>query len=300
MDIRHFRYFLAVAQQRNFTRAAEVLGIAPPTLSRQIQDLETVLGVRLFIRQQRQVSLTEAGQALLPDAEATVRQFELAQRNAQRAGRGEVGHIELGYVASAVYSGVLQRQVQAFSLTCSEVSLSVREAPMASLPASVVEGRFDLGYVRSPMTLPDELSAIRLNAEGFVLALASDAWLTRLPQITAEHLQNETFILPEQISGTLQVAAQGGFAPKLGAQPGGLVAVIALVSLRQGVAVVPASVVGHISLPNVIYRPIEGCEVTSWLSLVHRRFEKSPAVARYIAQVKREFRTAESGTEKLT
>ncbi len=154
MDIRHFRYFLAVAQQRNFTRAAQVLGIAPPTLSRQIQDLESALGVRLFIRQQRQVSLTEAGQALLPEADATVRQFELAQRNARRAGRGEVGHIELGYVASAVYSGVLQRQVQAFSRDCSEVSLSVQEAPMADLPVSVAEGRFDLGYVRSPMALP--------------------------------------------------------------------------------------------------------------------------------------------------
>lgn len=66
MDIRHFRYFLAVAQQRNFTRAAEVLGIAPPTLSRQVQDLEAELGVRLFVREQRQVSLTQAGEALLP------------------------------------------------------------------------------------------------------------------------------------------------------------------------------------------------------------------------------------------
>lgn len=291
MDIRHFRYFLAVAQQRNFTRAAQVLGIAPPTLSRQIQDLESALGVRLFIRQQRQVSLTEAGQALLPEADATVRQFELAQRNARRAGRGEVGHIELGYVASAVYSGVLQRQVQAFSRDCSEVSLNVQEAPMADLPLSVVEGRFDLGYVRSPMALPPELEAIGLNAEGFVLALTDDSWLTRLKGISAQHLQNETFILPEQISGTLQVAAQGGYAPRLGAQPGGLVAVIALVSLGQGVAVVPESVVGHISLPNVIYRPIEGCAATSWLSLIHRRFEKSPVVARYIAKVKHDFRT---------
>ena len=299
MDIRHFRYFLAVAQQRNFTRAAETLGIAPPTLSRKIQDLEGALGVRLFIRQQRQVSLTEAGQALLPDAQATVRQFELAQRNAQRAGRGEMGHIELGYVASAVYSGVLQRQVQAFAHECADVSVNLREAPMANLPMMVAEGRFDLGYVRSPMTLPEGLDAVRLNSEGFVLALADDAWLARLKHITAEHLQNETFILPEQISGTLQVAAQGGYAPKLGAQPGGLVAVIALVSLRQGVAVVPASVVGHISLPNVIYRPIEGCESLSWLSLIHRRFEKSPAVARYIEQAKRDWRLNRTDAERV-
>ena len=298
MDIRHFRYFLAVAHQRNFTRAAEVLGIAPPTLSRQVQDLETELGVRLFVREQRQVSLTQAGQALLPEAQATVRQFELAQRNAQRAGRGELGHIELGYVASAVYSGVLQRQVQGFSRECADVSLTVREALMPDLPLMVVEGRFDVGYIRSPMALPEGLQALRLNAEGFVLALAADSWLARLKSISPEHLQNETFVLPEQISGTSQVAAQGGYAPRLGPQPGGLVAVIALVSLRQGVAVVPASVVGHISLPSVIYRPIDGCEVTSWLSLIHRRFEKSAVVARYIEHAKHDFRVNEAALSR--
>lgn len=286
MEIRHFRYFLAVARQRNFTRAAEQLGIAPPTLSRQIQDMENTLGTRLFIRQQREVSLTEAGAALLIEAEATVRQFEFAQRNAQRAGRGEIGHIELGYVASAVYSGLLQRQVQSFCGDFPDVSLSVRESPMATLPGLVADGRFDIGYIRSPMTLPEGVEAVRLNSEGFVLALPQDSWLLGLKAISCEHLQNETFILPEQISGTLQVAAQGGYAPRLGPQPGGLVAVIALVSLGQGVAVVPASVVGHVGLPNVVYRSIEGSEASSWLSLIHRRFEKAPAVARYIKQVK--------------
>ena len=286
MEIRHFRYFLAVARQRNFTRAAEQLGIAPPTLSRQIQDMETTLGTRLFIRSQREVSLTEAGAALLIEAEATVRQFEFAQRNAQRAGRGEIGHIELGYVASAVYSGLLQRQVQSFCADCPDVSLNVRESPMAALPGLVAEGRYDIGYIRSPMTLPDGVDAVRLSSEGFVLALPQDSWLLGLKAISCEHLQNETFILPEQISGTLHVAAQGGYAPRLGPQPGGLVAVSALVSLGQGVAVVPESVVGHVGLPNVVYRRIEGSEASSWLSLIHRRFEKAPAVARYIEQVK--------------
>ncbi|MNF91513.1 Hca operon transcriptional activator [compost metagenome] len=189
-------------------------------------------------------------------------------------------------MASAVYSGLLQKQVQAFSRECPDVSLNVRESPMASLPAMVLEGRFDIGYVRSPMTLPEGLEAIRLDAEGFVLALSSESWLCRLTEIGPEHLQGETFILPEQISGTLQVAAEGGFAPKLGAQPGGLVAVLALVSLGQGVAVVPESVVGHVGLPGVVYRSIKGCEASSWLSLVYRRFEKSAAVVRYIERVK--------------
>ena len=287
MDIRHFRYFLAVARHRNFTRAAEQLGIAPPTLTRQIQDMEAELGARLFLRQARDVSLTEAGAALLIEAEATVRQFESAQRNAQRAGRGDIGHIELGYVASAVYSGLLQKQVQGFAAQYPDVSLNVRESPMASLPNMILEGRFDLGYIRCPLALPEGVEGVRLNDEGFVLALPVDSWLNRLPVINSAHLQNENFILPEQVVGTLQVAAQGGFVPKLGAQPGGLVAVIALVSLGQGVAVVPESVVGHVSLPNVIYRQINDCDASSWLALIHRRFEKSPAVLRYVEWIKR-------------
>ncbi|MGY2340558.1 LysR family transcriptional regulator [Pseudomonas sp. SDO5532_S415] len=287
MDIRHFRYFLAVARQRNFTRAAEQLGIAPPTLTRQIQDMEAELGARLFLRQARDVSLTEAGTALLIEAEATVRQFESAQRNAQRAGRGDIGHIELGYVASAVYSGALQKQVQAFAGQYPDVSLNVRESPMASLPNMILEGRFDLGYIRCPMALPEGVEGVRLSDEGFVLALPVDSWLTRLQVINSAHLHNENFILPEQVVGTLQVASQGGFVPKLGAQPGGLVAVIALVSLGQGVAVVPESVVGHVSLPNVVYRQIKDCNASSWLALIHRRFEKSPAVNRYIERVKK-------------
>jgi DNA-binding transcriptional LysR family regulator len=286
MDIRHFRYFLAVARHRNFTRAAEQLGIAPPTLTRQIQDMEAELGARLFLRQVRDVSLTEAGAALVIDAEATVRQFESAQRNAQRAGRGDIGHIELGYVASAVYSGLLQKQVQGFASQYPDVSLNVRESPMASLPNMILEGRFDLGYIRCPLTLPEGVESVRLSDEGFVLALSVDSWLNRLPVINSAHLHNENFILPEQVVGTLQVAAQGAFVPKLGAQPGGLVAVIALVSLGQGVAVVPESVVGHVSLPNVVYRQINDCNASSWLALIHRRFEKSPAVVRYIERVK--------------
>jgi DNA-binding transcriptional LysR family regulator len=248
--------------------------------------MEAELGTRLFLRQVRDVSLTEAGAALVIDAEATVRQFESAQRNAQRAGRGDIGHIELGYVASAVYSGLLQKQVQGFASQYPDVSLNVRESPMASLPNMILEGRFDLGYIRCPLTLPEGVESVRLSDEGFVLALSVDSWLNRLPVINSAHLHNENFILPEQVVGTLQVAAQGAFVPKLGAQPGGLVAVIALVSLGQGVAVVPESVVGHVSLPNVVYRQINDCNASSWLALIHRRFEKSPAVVRYIERVK--------------
>ncbi|MEX5590768.1 MULTISPECIES: LysR family transcriptional regulator [Pseudomonas] len=282
MEIRHFRYFLCVAQHGHFTRAAEQLGIAPPTLSRQIQDMERELGVRLFERNQREVNLTAAGQALLLEAEQAVRQFDAAQLGAQRAGRGESGLIELGYVASAAYSGILQAQVTRFSAAHPNVRLNIRETPMVDLPAQVRDGQLDIAYVRSPMELPDELDAIALHQEGFVLALPASSRINELKSIPASRLAEETFILPEQISGTLEVASLGGFEPRLGPQPGSLVAVITLVSLGQGVAIVPESVVARIRLPQVTYRPVEHCQASSWLSLIHRRFEKAPAVMRYI------------------
>lgn len=286
MEIRHFRYFLSVAHHGHFTRAAEQLGIAPPTLSRQIQDMEKELGVLLFQRSQREVRLTAAGEALRAEAELAVRQFDAAQLGAQRAGRGETGHLRLGYVASAAYSGVLQQHVEQFTRALPAVDLDISEAPMAQLPAQVRDGALDLAYVRSPMNLPEELEAIALQEEGFVLALPAASRLNELPEIRAARLSGETFILPEQISGTLEVASAGGFSPHLGQQPGSLVAVIALVSLGQGVAIVPASVVRRVQLPQVNYRPLADCAPRSWLSLLHRRFEKSPVVRRYIEQVK--------------
>ncbi|WP_153774371.1 LysR family transcriptional regulator [Pseudomonas sp. MNR3A] len=286
MEIRHFRYFLSVAQHGHFTRAAEQLGIAPPTLSRQIQDMENELGVRLFQRSQRAVRLTAAGEALRVEALQAVRQFDAAQLGAQRAGRGDVGRIELGYVASAAYSGLLQQQVTHFSQSCPGVQLNIREVGMMASPELVRDGLLDLAYVRMPMELPEELNAITLLEEGFVLALPSSSRLNELPQINAARLAGETFILPEQISGTLAVAAQGGFTPHLGPQPGSLVAVVALVSLGQGIAVVPESMVRRVSLPQVNYRPIEDCQPRSCLALLHRRFEKAPAVQRYIEMLR--------------
>ncbi|MDR2308993.1 MAG: LysR family transcriptional regulator [Paucimonas sp.] len=290
MEIRHFRYFLGVARHGHFTRAAEQLGIAPATLSRQIQDMEKELGVLLFQRSQRAVRLTAAGEALRVEAEQAVRQFDAAQLGAQRAARGESGRIELGYVASAAYSGTLQQQVSRFAQAHPGVRLNIREAPMVELPALVRDGLLDLAYVRSPMELPDGLEAIPLQEEGFVLALPTASRLNELRQIPAARLAEHTFILPEQISGTLEVAAQGGFTPRLGPQPGSLVAVITLVSLGQGVAVVPESVVQRINLPQVRYRALDDCRASSWLSLLHRRFEKAPAVLRYIEGVRQDAR----------
>ncbi|MBF8643870.1 LysR family transcriptional regulator [Pseudomonas luteola] len=293
MDIRHFRYFLAVADSAHFTQAAARLGIAVPTLSRQIKEMEEELGVRLFDRVQRRASLTDAGHVLIAEAREVVSRFEAAQRQARRAGRGEYGRLEIGYVASAVYRGLLQRQIETFNQMHPDVQLNVREMPMAHLPQQVAEGRIDLAYVRGPIGSSEGVEIIRFDDEGFVLALHVQNPLAAASNVDPRRLAAETFILPEQLIGTLSLAELGGFNPRLGPQPGSLLAVLALVSLRQGVAVVPESIVGRLTLPQVVYRPIKGLRVQSWLGLVYRRFDKAVTVGRYV-ELMRHFRCSSS------
>jgi len=283
VEIRHFKYFLAVAEASHFTRAAFRLNIAVPTLSRQIKEMEEALGVQLFVRAQRQATLTEAGKALLTEARDVVYRFDIAQEQAQRAGRDENGHIEIGYVASAVFNGALQRHTTTFKKAFPGVQLSLREYPMVELPRLVAEGRIDLAYVRAPMVLPAELKVGHLDEEGYVLALPCSHPLTSRHCIDPGDLGDELFILPEQVSGTITAGSLGAFVPKLGPQPGSLVAVLALVALGQGVSIVPKSAAVAVSLPGVTFRPVNGLEEVSWLGLVSRRHEQAQPIRNYLS-----------------
>jgi DNA-binding transcriptional LysR family regulator len=183
---------------------------------------------------------------------------------------------------SVMFSGVPQRQVEQFRQRYADVHLTTLECAMATLPRLIEQGRLDLGFVRSPMSLPPSLCAIPFLTEGFALALPKHSPLCTLDVINASGLQHETFIFAEQLSGTLEVAAQGGFSPILGPQLNSLMSVIARVSLGQGVAVVPNAVVDSLNLPGVVFRHIEDSQATSSLSLIHRRDERSPMATCFI------------------
>src|ERR1700692_5108321 len=107
MELRHLRYFIAVAEELHFARAAAKLNIAPPTLSAQIQQLETSLGARLFDRKTRSVALTHVGKRFLEEARAALRQVEQAERVGRRAARGDIGSIAIGCVLSAIFGGIV-------------------------------------------------------------------------------------------------------------------------------------------------------------------------------------------------
>src|SRR6476661_7204926 len=131
MELRHLRYFVAVAEELHFGRAAERLRIAQPPLSRQIRDLEREIGVPLFERVPRGVELTPAGRAFLPEARLTLSQAERAQRSAQRAAQGETGRLRVGFVEVATHSGILPDVLSFFRMHLRSVGLSLLEMDSA-------------------------------------------------------------------------------------------------------------------------------------------------------------------------
>jgi DNA-binding transcriptional LysR family regulator len=286
MELRHLRYFVAAAEALHFGRAAEQLGIAPPTLTVQIQEIERTMSARLFVRTKRSVVLTPAGEIFLAEARAVLARFARAESVGRRAGRGEIGRIELGYVGSAVYAGVLQTQINRFRTAWPEVDVSSHELPMIDLPTLLTEGAVDIGFVRLPMTLPVGVSRCILARDEFCVAFPADhsEAAVRSP-IRSAQLAREAMILPEQDAGTYEVARRGRFTPQIIGSPGSLVAVLAQVSLGSGVAIVPSVAAISIRIPNVAFRALAGDPIASEVAAIYRTRETSPAIKNFVRQI---------------
>jgi DNA-binding transcriptional LysR family regulator len=288
MELRHLRYFIAVAEQLHFGQAAEMLGIAPPTLTVQIQQIERTLDAQLFTRTKRSVALTQAGEAFLVEARAALEQFERAVNIGRRAGRGELGRVKLGFVGSAAFSGVLQQQVRAFREARPHVFIDTHEFPMDELPALLEDGRVDIAFVRMPVELSTSLRTHVLLRDRFCAALPAEHPLAQADApIRSRLLAGEHFVVPEQREGTFEVGRRGRFSPQIVSAPGGLVSVLTDVSLGVGVAIVPNVLTKAVDVPNVVYKEIAGGPIASEVTAVFRRFERAPAVKSLIDQITR-------------
>ncbi|MBC3949868.1 LysR family transcriptional regulator [Pseudomonas folii] len=286
MDIRHLRSFVTVAENLHFSRSAEQLGVSAPTLTAQIQEVESSLKARLFNRTKRSVALTPAGEAFLREARATLEQFEKAISVGQRAGRGQVGRVEIGYVGSAAFFGVLQDQVQRFRNQWPDVMVNTREFPTEQLTALLEDGRIDVAFVRMPVELPDAISSRILARDRFCLALPADHFLAKtVNDILPSALASELFVLPEQGLGLREVARRGRFAPQIGSVPGSLVAVLTQVALGMGIAVIPSVLIQTVQLPNIVFKEIAGPPIFSEVGALFRRHEKLPIVCNLISQI---------------
>jgi DNA-binding transcriptional LysR family regulator len=288
VELRHLRYFLAVAEERHFGRAAARMRVAQPPLSRQIQALEADLGFRLFDRSRRHVELTAAGAALLEHTGRIFEAVELARSEAQRASRGESGRIVVGYPSSFAHNG-LPELLRSFRARAPAVEIALRElAPQLQVEA-LREGRIDVGFVRALQDEPG-LSFELVRSEPLVVALPKGHALARRKKMPLELLAREPFVLfprsraPAYFDQLVSLCRAAGFTPRI-VQEAPHLDIVSLVSAGLGVSILPASV-RNFRRAGIVLRPLEGEPRTDLLVLWSRR-RSSPVLREFLDVVRK-------------
>jgi DNA-binding transcriptional LysR family regulator len=292
MELRHLRYFVAVAEELNFGRAARRLHIAQPPLSRQIRDLEREVGTPLFERGSRGVELTHAGRAFLPEVRLTLAQAERAQRTAQRAALGETGRLRVGFVEAATHSGILPDVLSFFRMHLPSIGLSLLEMDSSQQAEALREGRIDLGIAGSPPVDGDRwLLTEQVYGEPLVLAVPTGHALGGRKRFSLADLAEESFVLMPRYShpalhdDLIARCRNAGFSPHVAQEAAGWHTMVSLVSAGVGLAFVPASLAG-VQRGGVAYRTMRELGVNLELVAVWRRGEKSPVRERFLTTLR--------------
>ena len=287
MELRHIRYFVALGEELNFTRAAERLHIAQPPLSQQIRQLEDELGVTLLQRNSRPVRLTEAGTLFLARARALLASFEDAVAETRRVGRGQAGKLAIGFVGSAMFAG-LPDIVGAYRDACPDVELVLDEMLAAEIAEALRRRRIDVGFAR-PALLPEVGVAQRLILEEpYVAALPRTHPLAARRSITLAELSDDAFVLyparPEpSVTGLIVAAcAAAGFTPRLAQEVLHLQTAIGLIAAGVGVSLVPEAAARAQTGRGVAYIPLANPAVMAPLTIAWREEDVSPAVQRLL------------------
>jgi DNA-binding transcriptional LysR family regulator len=275
MDLRRLRYFVAVAEELSFNRAAQRLRISQPPLSNQIKQLEEELGIQLFERSSRGVRMTEAGEALLDEARRIFVQLEQTTRVVQRVGHGEVGRLTLGFVPSAS-NEMLPSILRTFRHRYPEVELFLREMRPDRVVQRLHDQQIDAGFLYLPLD-DASLNVECVSREPLVLALPESHRLASKPRIALQALTEEPFILPARYSmpglyGQVTKAChQAGFVPRAVQKDVWLMqTIVGLVAGNIGVALVPASL-RNLRRRGVVYKQVYGLSPTVELGMVWRR-----------------------------
>jgi DNA-binding transcriptional LysR family regulator len=291
MELRHLRYFVAVAEELHFARAAERLDISPPSLTQQIQNLEAELGARLLNRTKRSVSLTDGGARFLEEARKAVRQAENAELIGKQAGRGEIGRIEIAYMTTASCAGVVSRVLADYNKSHPGVDIRLIKLETPEQLASLAEGRIDIGFLRPPDRYPTGLAGIEIWHQPVMIALPENHPLAHRSQLECADLANDEFILPS-VEAELaydgyvnSVAEQGGFTPRVSRRARDYLSIVTLVAAGFGVAAVPASF-SRIQMPGVRYLAIN-LKRRARIAIGYRRQERAPAIKSFIERIRK-------------
>lgn len=289
MELRHLRYFLAVAEELHFGKAAEKLHIAQPPLSQQIRQLETMLGFQLFYRTKRNVQLTEAGQVFLEETQQIFQQLEEAIEKGRQTNRGETGRLAVGFVSSAVYK-ILPPILRRFRTSVAGVSLELHELTSDRQIQWLQEGKIDIGFVRPPIAWADfEIAA--MFQESLIVALPESHSLCDRDKISLSLLTNESFIIfprtvaPELYDRIIALCQQANFSPKVVQEAIQMQTIVSLVAADMGIAIVPASI-QNLQRTGVIYKPISETTPTSAIAAIWKKNKRSATVDRFVEVVR--------------
>jgi DNA-binding transcriptional LysR family regulator len=291
MELRHLRYFVAVAEELHFRRAADRLHMSQPPLSQQIRALEDELGVQLLERTQRRVTLTAAGAAFYERAREILEAVEDASRLVKRVNRGEVGRLAVGFVGSAMYS-LVPEVLGAFSARYGDVDLHLRELTTAAQLRQLESGQIDVGFIRPASERPG-LAFETVEREPVVVALPESHPLARADVLDVEQLAGERLVLlgregapgvRDSLSGATDLV-RGDVQEVREMQT-----VIALVRAGVGISLVPGSV-RALTREGVVYRELAADGPTVELAMAWRAEDRSPVLAAF-KEVTREQVTA--------
>ncbi len=288
LELRQLRYFVAVAEEMHFGRAARRLHMTQPPLSQAIQALEAQLGAELFSRTRRSVALTAAGRALLPEAQRLLHQTETLPLLAQRAAAGESGSLSISFVSMADYS-VLPQVLREFRTAYPSVQIQLQEATTDLQFDMLGAGEIDLGILVLP--LPDKLKAeldyLPVLSEPLVLAMPEGLVGKRGTAVALEQVAEQALIIfprrlapafHDQILGCFRSA---GLTPRIGQEAIQMQTIIGLVSAGMGIALVPQSV-SNLQRPGVEYRKLKDAGAPIDVGLAWRRDSDSPVLAAFV------------------
>jgi DNA-binding transcriptional LysR family regulator len=292
MELRHLRYFVGVAHYLNYSEASRRLHVAQPAISQTILDLEGELSVKLLLRTKRTVQLTAAGTAFLREAQEILRRANEAQHLAQRAARGEVGTLGIGFFGAAS-APILPALVQAYRRAFPDVELRLFEMNPDQQLAAFDEGRIHLGFTRRlPPDRRSEFEEELVYTDQLVIALPTTHALAKKRVVHLKTLAGESFVqfhrlgAPSLFDEVIGVCRRAGFSPRIVNEPNFMATVMTLVESGLGVSLIPYCV-RSLNRPHAIIRPIrpKSAEIhlcATWLKSAH-----NPALTAFLEVLRR-------------
>lgn len=289
MELRQLRYFVAVAEERHFGRAAKRLRLSQPPLSAQIKGLEEELGVKLFQRSTRQVALTDAGRTFLERAEGILEAVEEAKEAAKGADEGVRGRLEIGFISSATL-GLLPPAIRLFRERFGGVEIELRELTSAQQIDALYAGEIRVGLVRLPLRAPG-LRFEPLQEESFVVALPSGHPLEALESVPLEAMVDQPLIfftrqlMPSLHAQIVELFQRVGAFPNVVQHAVHLQTIVGLVASDVGLAILPEPA-ERLSREGVVYRSLDAPDATSWVGLARVEDDGSLLVENFVSTVR--------------